>query len=639
MPPPTAQTMHAACPPAALKRRRDFTPEERVSMHTARTAHYQRGSLRRRALAAGRAAAMLSARNARHEKHTIETARALLPPLHEAHKFITEEQSKTVVRLMVHSYDLLCPDPKWLSRSIPAVAHTSGISDDLVREIWKYFDETGEFYVTDRPVPPRSAFAVELDSKVRDFLEEQLPRDALSGVLYTTHSLQLLLNETFQVGFSSYYVKHVMQEMGYRFGKAGQDWTVGMKSPRRQRQLLYHLLVLNQALSEVKAGKAVLLFTDQTFIDTRTHSRYGYIHPEKTHAHFPKGTGLRVAHMHALTAHGLLAVTGPDGKPVIPPSSDDIRGERASTAADTAELTCSLKADTGAPEPAGPEREKKGFSAKVCADWIENRLLPAARKVWPAPMKLYLYMDNFSGHTGRDKSRYWPQGGLGHTREWNLLQLRAAGCTSLTHGGSTFTIDSLLASPKPAGGPNAKKIIELGRAWMWENCPDNAFSAVQRAAMRDANLLIIFSVPLTPDANPIEYWWGTCKGGLSRLWDGDVDPAVIISRWRSIALDQGMAMEGVDALGGSPALNPLCQSYVDTAIRWADEFLVPMSVLADCGKLGSFDFSKVPDIAKLARELSESPRIYYRVWRECENLSLVPPGPAVAGDEEEDDDD
>ena len=636
MPSPSARTLSAGTAHAAGKRRRDFTAAERRHMIDSKNEKFAAKSLRRSSLASARAASAASSRAARHEAHVIEQARSALPPVHGAHKFITEEQSQAVIRLLITAYDVLCPDSHWLAKAVPAVAKNAGISDVMVREIWSYFSDRGQFYQTERPVPPKSAEAVELDSQAREFLESELPRCALKGISHNTHSLQLLLLEHFGVGFSSYHVKHMMAEMGYTFGKMSQDWTVGLTSPRRQRQLLLHLLMLNQALEEVKAGTAVLLFTDQTFIDTRTHNRYGYFHPEKTRAHFPKGTGLRVAHMHALTADGLLAVTGPDGKPVIPPSSDGVRGARASEPAPTAELTFSLKPDQGAPESSGPEREKKGFSAKVCAEWVQNRLIPAARLVWPKPMKLYLYMDNFSGHTGRGKDMFWPRAGKGHTREWNLRNLKAAGCASLVHNGVEYAIDDLLSSSKPAGGPNADVIISLGRDWMWRNCPENAYSAVQHAAMSDGNLTIIFSVPLTPDANPIEYWWGSSKGALARLWDGDVDPGTIIERWRAVATEQGMVMEGGGGLAGHPKANPRCQGYVDVAIRWADEHLVPLSALAMCGKLGSFDLSKVEGAAALCDSMVSHPGAYYRVWRECESLSLVPAdAEAVAGDDEE----
>lgn len=619
-----------------VKRRRDFTPEERVAMHNKKASRYQNKAMRHASLAAAGVAAKHSARDERHAAHTIENARSALPQIHEQHKFITTEQSQMVIRLMVFAYDLLCPSPMWFARAVPDVARSTGIGEDMVRAIWKTFDETGEFYETERPVPPKSAAAAELDAQAREFLDERLQGDAKIGIMYNTHKIQVLLREHFNVGFSSYYVKQMMAEMGYHFKKASQDWTVGMKSPRRQRQLLFHLIMLDKAMAEVKAGKAVILFTDQTFIDTRTHTRYGYIHPEKTHAHFPKGTGLRVAHMHALTSNGLLAVTGPDGKPVIPPSSDDTRGKRASEDALTAELSFSLRTDQGAPESDGSEREKKGFSAKVCADWVEHRLIPAARAVWPKPMQLYLYMDNFSGHSGRDKEAFWPVGGTGHTREWNLLNLKEAGCMSLVHNGTEFTIDALLASPKLPGGPNVKQLISLGRDWMWLHHPENALSGVQSVALSDGYLQIIFSVPLTPDANPIEYWWGSCKGGLARLWDGDVAPEVIIDRWRIITLEQGMAMDGADTHGSVPAINSRCKSYVDAAIRWAEENLLPLSSLAGCGSIGSLDLSKATGAVELAKSLDATPRLYYRCWKECESLSLQLPDAVGAEDEDED---
>ena len=217
---------------------------------------------------------------------------------------------------------------------------------------------------------------------------------------------------------------------------------MGLRSPRRQRQLLLHLLMLDKAQAEVDAGTAIFRFTDQSCIDTLTHIRYGCSKPGMS-CRFPKGTGVRVAHMHALTAYGLLAVNDTDGKPIYPPETDQIRGERATTIALTAELTFDLKRKGEATEDVD---EKAGFSATVCANWVKNRFLPAARAIWKHPTQLYLYMDNCSGHTGRDKTKYWPMKGNGHTRKWNLEGLAREGCTSLKYKGQ----------PKPQGEHNAK---------------------------------------------------------------------------------------------------------------------------------------------------------------------------------------
>ena len=287
---------------------------------------------------------------------------------------------------------------------------------------------------------------------------------------------------------------------------------------------------------------------------------------------------------------------------------------------------------------------------QVCANWVTHRLLPAARAIWPAPMKLYVYMDNYSGHTGRDASKFWPRKGTGHTRQWNLEALQREGCEGLLHNGTVFSISSLLAknAPKAAGAPkpqkrvgpkppNLEQIIALGREWMWAHKPNNALSAVEAAALADGNCQIIFCVPMTPDANPIEHWWGTGKGFLGRRYDGDVSCETTTRRWRDIAIERKMTMSSGGAGKMQLQYNPVCQSYVDSGISYAQSKLVPVSALATCGDLGSFDLSKAEGAVALRAQLDGDERMFYRLWRECEGLSLVPPGDAGLPVEDEED--
>jgi hypothetical protein len=250
-------------------------------------------------------------------------------------------------------------------------------------------------------------------------------------------------------------------------------------------------------------------------------------------------------------------------------------------------------------------------------------------------------MDNYSGHTGRDSSKFWPATGPGRNRQWNLEGLQREGCVSLLHRDHDFTIASLLVKkekgekrtgPKP---PNVKDIIALGREWMWANKPTNALSAVEAAALAGSNCQIIFCVPRTPEANPIEHWWGTGKGFLGRRYDGDVSCEETTNRWHEIAIAQKMVMAGVRSGHTELQLNPLCQSYVDAGIRYAQSKLVPVSQLAACGVLGSFDLSKADGASELRRALGSDARMFYRLWRECEGLSLVAPGEPASPDEDD----
>lgn len=581
-------------------------------------------------------AAAAAREQVRRDAEIVKSAWDSLPPLHNARRFITAEQSESVIRIMCVLYENMGGDPRWFPRAVHHASRGTGISEVMVREIWSKFSANGEFYETDRPLPPKSDDDKRWDSAACEFLDHELPRAATLGIAHSAKSLQPLLKSELGHNFSLYRIRRLLDGLDYTWRHLKQDWSVGMKSARRQRQLFIHLILFDQALAEVRAGTAVILFTDQTFIDTRTHFRFGYFNADKTHFLFPKGTGERVGHMHALSAHGLLAVNAEDGTPLHGPSTDEVRGQRATEVALTADLTFSLHRKTGSPEPDA----KPGFSAKVCADWVQNRFIPAARKVWPPSIRLYLYMDNYSGHTGRDSAHFWPRAGKGHTRRWNLEGLKAAGCVSLTHKGTVYAIDMLLSSSAPKGGPLARDIISLGRDWMWSNHPESALSAVENAALTDPNLQIIFSVPLTPDANPIEHWWGTAKGLLGRLYDHDYRPATITKRWQDITMAQGMTMGGVSAAHSNLKVNPRCQAYVDSGIAYTQAVLVPVSPMRDCGTLGSFDLSDLDGALELRRAMSADRRVYYKLWRETEGLSLVAaPGADTDDDTDESDSD
>ena len=419
--------------PEIRKRRRSLSVADKARLGAARIHHLRK---RRHGIDRAQTAhiAAAAAREAsRRYAATVASAWDCLPPFHDSHSFITSEQSEGVIRIMAVLYENMNGDSRWLGRAVKhaLAARGTGISESIVREIWKKFDEDSEFYETDRPVPPKTHEDKKWDSLACEFFDTEIPRAAALGRTHNAKSLQQQLKNEFGYDYSIYIIRRLLGDLEYTYCHLKQDWAVGMKSARRQRQLFLHLLLFDQAIAEVDAGKAIMLVTDQTFIDTRAHIRFGYQHPDKTFFLFPKGTGDRIAHMHALSAYGLLAVNDADGTPLRPPSDDDIKGHRAKTDAATAELIFHLKRGQRSPESDSSEAQKPGFSAEVCADWVTHRFIPAARRIWPSPIKLYLYMDNFSGHTGRDKNRIWPRGGKGHTRAWNLQGLKAAGCTQL----------------------------------------------------------------------------------------------------------------------------------------------------------------------------------------------------------------
>jgi hypothetical protein len=71
------------------------------------------------------------------------------------------------------------------------------------------------------------------------------------------------------------------------------------------------------------------------------------------------------------------------------------------------------------------------------------------------------------------------------------------------------------------------------------------------------------------------------------------------------------------------APNALCRSYVEAALRWAETYLLPISNLVECGKLGDFNFSRVAGARELHDEMKASDIAYYRLWKEAEGLQLT----------------
>jgi len=627
----------AGVPPAggtndvSRKRKRGLSRVNLSKMQEGRRIAYKKIEDRKKRLAAASRESTATRAKSRSDLRAITKLEDHIPPQHERCTDITATISQDVLRIVRVVFRLVGDDPRWLHRAATEASIETGVSERMVYNIWHHFEETSTLYVTpraDTKIPKESS---EEDDAARSFLEFQIQSNAVKGSTMTMRKLRSKLQAEFKRNFTIYRVEHLLRDLGCKFGRCVVDWTLGLHSERRQRQLLIHLLMMNQMMIDVAAGTAIVFWTDQTFIDLLEHSRLGWMIPGRTHFLFPKGTGTRIGHMHAISAYGLLALTDNHYTPITPPESDKIRGSRAAVPADTAELTFVIdrsKKATGVNKEAKP-----GFDAQVCADWVKNRFLHTVRKIWPEK-KVYLYCDNFAGHSGRAKGVYWPSSGPGQTREVILKNLQKHGCSDLAYEGTVFTVDQLLALPPKSKAPQdapqyppVKHIIAEGRRFMLAKDPLCAYSAMQRAAHADGNCTIIYAVPLTPDSNFIEELWSTQKGDLAREYDGPQPADVIMERWRRSTYDRRLNMQGArqgaTIVGSDMETNSHCVRYQQHVLQWAQNNLVPHSALAHCGKLGEFDLSMCPGALELSNQLRESDLAYYNIWKKTEDLSLA----------------
>jgi hypothetical protein len=210
-------------------------------------------------------AAAVSARaGGRADKSILRNLNSALPPLHVKHAYISKEDSEHVLGIFRTVLKCLPGDSKWVSSATKIAVDSTGIGVDTVRKIWRHFQDTSLAYETPRISTDEHSRD---DQVAREWLETELPRLAAHGTMRTIKGIQLMLEKKFDESFTKYRTERLMQDLGYVYGRASVDWTLGMTSERRQRQLTLHLLMLDLAIIEVNEGSAIILFTDQTFIE------------------------------------------------------------------------------------------------------------------------------------------------------------------------------------------------------------------------------------------------------------------------------------------------------------------------------------------------------------------------------------
>ena len=135
----------------------------------------------------------------------------------------------------------------------------------------------------------------------------------------------------------------------------GKVVAIGQQDPASDtaKRLFRQFVVLyNTAVQEEEDGKAVVVFSDESYVNTGHHAQYGWFAPEWL-LRAPTGKGARLIILHALTKDGLLTTNGADGKPL------DVKFDDPSDQILTAELIF----QAGAAEPT-KKRKKKNKKQK-----------------------------------------------------------------------------------------------------------------------------------------------------------------------------------------------------------------------------------------------------------------------------------
>jgi len=161
--------------------------------------------------------------------------------------------------------------------------------------------------------------------------------------------------------------------MGYRYGKVN---VIGkMNDSWYVARIRTFLIQYNKALIEELKGQCVIVYTDESYINTSHARRYSWFHPnteEKNNVVRPSGRGRRLVLLHAFTKDGWLT------------TDSSIHNDRC----DQKALSCELVYEA----EKGDGDYHANMNGSIYMQWSQDRVIPAFKKLF-ARKKIILVLD------------------------------------------------------------------------------------------------------------------------------------------------------------------------------------------------------------------------------------------------------
>ncbi len=193
----------------------------------------------------------------------------------------------------------------------------------------------------------------------------------------------------------------LLHSLGYEWGKLKYNGlTLKTEKKERVRKFLYEYSL---ALQEEKNGHAIIVYTDETYVNTRHQIEYSWYSRQK-----PETTVLakrfapwaRYIVLHAISKDGLIKTKDKDGNDIH--IDEDIANELQEEQSEvlTAEKIWISKKKKG--------DYHKNVTSKLFMEWLNNRLIPTFQAMYGKQMRMILVMDNAGAHNAVDKKKIIP---------------------------------------------------------------------------------------------------------------------------------------------------------------------------------------------------------------------------------------
>jgi transposase len=320
-------------------------------------------------------------------------------------------------------------------------------------------------------------------------MHELVHKQKTEGVSITSTTIAAELRQRLEIKVDRSTVRRWLRALGYRWRH--KRYVGGMKPQAKRVRIRQFILEYAAALSEEEAGRAIIVYVDESWIYAHLASKKGWFHPNDRDV-IGDGDGKRLIILHAMTDRGLLAVP------------DAVASNWLNEPALTAELVFEEILEDGQDDS---DYHNTMTGAKFVA-WLRNRLLPTFAEMYPGK-KMYLVLDNASYHKPRDES--WVSSSKAQNKHELAHQLMDLGVEQLiTVDDSHRAVPSHRFEAKVSdGGPSKEDLISAIQKWL-DDHPDYNRTVVEQL-MDDAGHSLIYTPPFCPEVQPIELLWAAVK--------------------------------------------------------------------------------------------------------------------------------
>jgi hypothetical protein len=315
-------------------------------------------------------------------------------------------------------------------------------------------------------------------------------------------TIQLQLKEKFDKHFPKRTLHNWMvTQMELEYGEL--KWSP-IEASFANARIRSYLIALSAALKEEEAGKAIIVYMDESYIHQGQRTKFSWYCKKTERNNIYQGhgpnSGKRIIVLHAVTKDGMLAMPGVDPSNIL---SEEY-------------LSCALVFAEVNVDDITPADYHNSMNGEKFVLWMRNRLIPTFKARYPGK-KMYLVLDNAKYHHHRGEDWITPaKMNLGQCARF--LRENGVPQISITSGKGerqhTYVVKAnKFSADRKDGGPTMAGIRDAVKTYLLSHPGMN--TTVPRQLMDDAKFSLIYTPPYESWLQPIELVWARMKHTVS----------------------------------------------------------------------------------------------------------------------------